>query len=423
MYWGYSIFGTSCYLILHLLLPILKHLNERYSYGIEQRLGKYNAVAIDGTKKTIWIHASSIGEVKVGVILIKELTSGFPGIQFVLTCTTAQGQKLAGKLVSEDTICLMAPIDVWVAVRKAIRFIDPDIYICIETELWPVMLKQVKATAKVLLLNGRISERSYRRYQYIRSFLSVPLQSFSQIAAISESDAKRFISLGALAENVQVCGNIKSSFVEPASRQGYQFYAELLQINDEKVFLCGSTHANEEKQLMQVYNALSFDKPFLLILAPRHIERIPEVSSLFKNNALSFDYFSSLQKGEERTSNVVLVDTMGDLTELYVAGDYNFCGGSLVEKGGHNIMEPIQAGKPVFYGPYVNDFSEIAERLETAECSFRVQNSEELLTLIKKFEDCPEEYQNTCRKIDMFCSRQNTAVEKQVALVENILEH
>ncbi len=286
------------------------------------------------------------------------------------------------------------------------------------------MLKEVAARdISMLLLNGRLSERSYKRYKHIRTFIAGVLQTFKQIATISREDASRFISLGAVAEKVQVCGNVKTTVSGTEKGEQKDDYKKMLQLQEEKVFICGSTRTGEEEQLLKVYDFLTSSAPIVWLIAPRHIERVGEVASMLEKKDIPFQYYSRLQSGEKRYCNVVLLDTMGELAEIYSIGDYNFCGGSLVPRGGHNIVEPVKKGKPVYYGPDVSDFAEIADKLEKTGCGFRVQTAKELAELIQLHMDQPQLYRESCRQAVLFSAQQNRAVERQVAIVKGILHN
>lgn len=425
LYCGYGVIGTGLYLFLRLFLPLLKHLGPRYSYGLEQRLGLYDQVALSPTGHArLWFHASSVGEVRAALIVLDALLRREPDLDVVLTTTTEQGNRVARSRLPDDIPCLLAPLDVPLVVNRAIRKIAPDLYICLETELWPAMLKRAQACGvAAVLLNGRLSERSFQRYLHVAPLIGQLLQSFHRIATVSGDDAGRFIGLGAEASRVQVCGNVKIASQKKDTAQASRYYRKQLQAEAEQIFLCGSTHSGEEALLLQVYKKIAIQRPLLWMIAPRHLERTREVASLLTAAGLPFHLYSSLKKGERRRHSVVIVDTMGELAELYSVGDYNFCGGSLVERGGHNIIEAVQWGRPVFYGPHMHDFKNEAGMLEAAGCGIPVADGEHLAVLLLEYTPESEAYQRACGHAAELFLRGAEVVDKQVDLVIELLTY
>ncbi len=425
LYLGYGIVGTGVYLLLHLFLPLLKHLGKRYSYGLEQRLGLYDDYLLPEiqSQKRLWLHAASVGEVRAAVIVAEAFLQEIPGLSVVLTTTTEQGNKIAKNLFPDDIPCLMAPLDVPIVVARALQKIAPDVYVCLETELWPVMLSMLrKKGIAAALLNGRLSERSLGRYLYLKTFMSQLLQGFQWIATITKEDASRFSRLGAVSDRVQVCGNVKSAMGKndiPGRRNRYR---QILQVGVEKVFVCGSTHSGEEEQLIPVYQRFSLQRDLLWVIVPRHLERIKEVAELLLRAGLQFHYYIELKNGGKRTHPVVLVNTMGDLVDLYSAGDYNFCGGSLVKRGGHNILEAVQQERPVYYGPFMNDFRQEADLLESAGCGFPVIDADQLACLLQDHDQHQEKYKQACKQAKNLVLSGAEIVEKQINLVKDLFE-
>lgn len=426
LYLGYGIVGTGVYFLLRLFLPLLRHLGKRYSYGLEQRLGLYNENLLPEIQcqRRLWLHAASVGEVRAAVIVADALLQTIPGLSVVLTTTTEQGNKVAKKLFPENIPCLMAPLDVPIVVARALQKIAPDVYVCLETELWPVMLSMLrKRGTAAVLLNGRLSERSLGRYLYLKTFMGQLLQGFEWIATITSEDASRFARLGAAPDRIEVCGNVKSAMVKGDIPRCRDRYRKILQVEAEKVFLCGSTHSGEEEQLLPVYRRLSAQRDILWLLAPRHLERIKEVAALLLTDGLQFHYYTELKNGGKRSHSVVLVDTMGDLVDLYSAGDYNFCGGSLVERGGHNILEAVQQERPVYYGPFMNDFHQEAALLESAGCGFSVRDADQLACLLQQHDRHQEKYEQACEQARHLVLTGAEIVEKQVNLVNDLFEN
>jgi len=419
----YRSLGTGFYLILLLVSPLLRSWGSRYGYGLEQRLGRYPPGAGDTVPgcPTVWVHASSVGEAQAAIILILELLNTGAGCTCILTATTEQGNKLARSRLPASVRCLMAPLDCPHPVRQALQTLRPDVYICLETELWPVMLTEVAARGiPLLMLNGRLSERSYGRYCRVRPFMHSLLAGFQTVAVISEADGQRFRGLGVPSSRIQVCGNLKYD-MEAAQPQQMRAVVRLrLGAADQALFVCGSTREGEEELLLPVYRRLQAAFPVLWVLAPRHLERLPAVAELLDRAGLAFDRYSDLAT-RARLAGVVLVDTMGDLADLYAGGDYIFCGGSLVEQGGHNVMEAARWGRPVYFGPSMKDFRDAADLLIAGGGGFQVADAGELITLVLNHHAHADLYQAACAQAALVVARQRGAVARQADLVRQAL--
>jgi len=418
----YTGLGTGVYPLLVLLRPLIEAVGGRFAYGIAQRLGRYagvNLAARPGAR-TIWLHASSVGEVQAAIILTDVLLKILGDVTIVVTSTTEQGHRLAsGKLPS--AICLMAPLDLPQAVRRALRILRPDCYVCLETELWPVMLTEARrAGIPMLLLNGRMSSRSFRRYLRIRGYLASLLDGFRQVAVISEADGQRYAALGVPESRLAVCGNLKHDIEAVSPDQVRAASRQRLGVDAERVFLCGSTHEGEEEQLLEGFQALAMLGPAVWVIVPRHLERLAAVEALLGKAGLAFDLFSTL-RDQVRRANVVVVDTMGDLADLYAGGDYVFCGGSLVDRGGHNIVEAARWGRAVYFGPHMKDFQDAADLLVQAGGGFQVADGHALADLLRAHANAPEQYAAACARAADMAARQRGAVACQSDLVRKIL--
>ncbi|MDH3330559.1 MAG: hypothetical protein OEM01_15135, partial [Desulfobulbaceae bacterium] len=402
LYNFYQITGAVLYPLLVMVLPLFERLLPNWQ--LAQRLGPYlnsdRSAMASNRQQLIWIHAASVGEVQAARALIAVLFDTLPDAEIFLTTMTRQGRAVARSLLSPKVRCELAPLDMPQAVGSALKLLQPDLYICLETELWPVMLTKMRqAGVPMLLLNGRISEHSFQQYLRIKGTVGSLLAGFSAVGVIREQDKERFRRLGVPAERLQVCGNMKYDLKynlkcdlmqhesgEKSAEQIGESYARLLGIqSDDVVFICGSTRTGEEQLLLPVFRRLQEKYPgrLLWILAPRHLERLPEVKTLLDRAGLGYELFSqctqdSRSSTKERQENIILLDSIGELARLYAAGDYIFCGGSLVDKGGHNIMEPIAQGKPVFFGPFMQDFQDAVDLVLSAGAGIQVGSPDEL---------------------------------------------
>jgi 3-deoxy-D-manno-octulosonic-acid transferase len=377
---------------------------------------------------TIWLHGASVGEVLLAMILIKELAVILPGADFVLSTMTEQGMEVARKQEGVKVRCIYAPLDLVGIVGRAIRKIKPSLYICLETELWPAFLLEAKRSGvKLVLLNGRLSELSYQRYKLVKGFMKRILSCFSMISVIQQTDAKRYISLGAEPGKIRVLGNAKYDQAEknlaPESQEHYRSWLNLHQ--EQPLFVAGSTHTGEEEMLLAVFQDLKKAtglQDLVWIVAPRHLQRLAEVEEMLNQKQVPYERLSDL-KSSERKTDTILVDSMGDLAGFYSIASYVFCGGSLVERGGHNIMEAAIFGKPVFYGPSMKDFSDAAELLESGGGGFPVGGPEALTESILYFMDHPEEYDLAGKRAREVAATQQGAARKQAQLIKDVLKH
>ena len=429
LYGLYQLLGWLTFIIVFPFFLVYSLCTGRYREGLGQRFG---FLGVAGQKQnqamTIWLHGASVGEVLLARILIKELAKILPKADFVLSTMTEQGMLVARKPAEVNVRCIYAPLDLVGMVGRPIQKIRPALYICLETELWPAFLLQAKkAGVKLVLLNGRLSERSFQRYQLVKGFMTGILSSFSMISVVQLSDAKRYMILGAEPEKVRVLGNAKyDQNMESLSLESEEKYRSWLNLRPgQPLLVAGSTHTGEEEMLLSVFLDLKKAtgmQDLIWVVAPRHLQRLNEVEGMLKQKQVPFERLSDV-KVTERKADTVLVDSVGDLAGLYSVASYVFCGGSLVERGGHNIMEAAILGKPVFYGPSMRDFSDAAELLESVGAGFPVSGPEALTEAILYFMNHPEEYDTASRRAREIAATQQGAARKQALLVKEVLNY
>jgi 3-deoxy-D-manno-octulosonic-acid transferase len=266
-------------------------------------------------------------------------------------------------------------------VRRALARLQPSALIVIETEIWPNLLRQAsRRGVPVLLLSGRISPRAFNRYVKFRGFFKAVLRCFAACGMQTAGDAARIARLGADAARIAVTGNLKQPALAKPSSQVASVAVDAAQAGEKRPLLvAGSTHRGEEALLLEVFGALKNNFPGLqLALAPRHPERFGEVERLLQQAALSFDKKSCLEAPSFH-SDVLLVDTLGDLPALYALGDVAFVGGSLVDVGGHNLLEPAHLKKPVLFGPHTANFAALAAEMKSSGGGIEVRDAREML--------------------------------------------
>jgi len=373
-------------------------LTGKYRKSLGPKFG-FNPPEVFGSMKgspRIWIHAVSVGEVTAAAPVVNSLRARYPEACIVVSTGTETGQEMARKIIPEASAFIYYPLDIPFVVRKVIRQVKPDIFVPTETELWPNFIRICReGGVKIVMVNGRISPRSFKRYAATRFFWKHVLRKMDDIGVISEVDAKRLIALGMQPVRVRVLGNAKyDSFAAKASPELREEMMERLNMTqDDRVLVAGSTHEGEEQVVLSVYERLLKTCPDMkLIIIPRHIERGQAVLALvrekgFKDSLTMTEMDHGRQRRNER---VVVVDVIGELFKVYSLATVVFCGGSLVPRGGQNILEPAAWGKVIFYGPYMDDFRDERDFLEASGAGITVSNADELLDGILKCLSDPE---------------------------------
>ncbi|WP_157861413.1 3-deoxy-D-manno-octulosonic acid transferase [Desulfurivibrio alkaliphilus] len=448
----YQITAWACFLVILPLFVI-------YSLGgstkeWRQRLGFYPRTPLPPSKtKRLWLHAASVGEVQVARALIQELERQIPEAEIWVSTLTRHGHQLCSTTMPATVTSIFAPLDLAGVCSLAMRRVAPDLYICLETELWPEIIRQAERRgAGPLLINARLSEKSFRRYRKWPASLLIgrTVGRFRAIAAIGEDDVERFRNLGAAPERIRLSGNakydLKPTELKPAKeldenrRQTEQLRRRLGLHPDQPVLVAGSTHTGEEELMLAAWQRLKRNLPGLvLIIAPRHLRRLPELEHAFQQRALTYwrysdrlkntennessdDYPSRQHTGHQnKRSMVILVDRMGELAALYETADYVFCGGSLVRKGGHNLLEAASLGKPVLFGPYMDDFREDADLLISGGGGFLVRDDEGICQRIMAFHTRPAEYHRAADKARDIAVTLRGAARQQAKLIKNEL--
>ena len=344
----------------------------------------------------IWMHAVSVGEVTAAAPIVSSLRGMYPEACIVLSTSTETGQEMARRLVTDATSHMYYPLDIPMVVRRVIDRVNPDIFVPVETEIWPNFIRACrKRGTRIVMVNGRISPRSFGRYRKTRFFWKRIMNMIDMIGAISAIDASRLETLGVEPSKIHVLGNSKydslAAGVDDTLRNTMETRLDIP--HETKVFVAGSTHEGEEGVVLKVYRGLLERYPdMLMIIVPRHPERSRVVRSLVNDEG--FDdciTMTEINRGEKRAGRrVIIVDVIGELFKVYSLATIVFCGGSLVPRGGQNILEPAAWGKIVLYGPSMDDFTDERERLEMAGGGITVRNDSELLDEALKLMKNPE---------------------------------
>ena len=365
LYWIYNGFATLVLVLGVAALPVIALLGRRFRRGLPERFGFYPRGVRDvlAGARPIWLHAASVGEVVVAKGLIADLKARFPSYKILLSTFTATGREVAEQSAGADA-CILLPLDHPWIVRRALAKIDPAALVLLETELWPNLLRLCHARGvPTLLLSGRLSTGSFRRYFLLRRFFSGIVGCLTAVGMQSEEDAERIKRLGADPKRVSITGNLKRATQTHAHAVGAHGAGRTFKKAGAAVIVAGSTHRGEDEILIEAFRELKKNFPeLMMVLAPRHPQRFADVERLLKGSGLR--YMKRTEMNGAAPAEILFLDTMGELADFYAIADLAFVGGSLVAAGGHNVLEPARCRKPVFFGPYTANFSHIVAELK-----------------------------------------------------------
>lgn len=388
----YAIYTAVSLLLAAIVLPYFVYQAVRYRKyvgSLRQRLGRLPVAFNLDAEDSIWIHAVSVGEALTARALIPALRIHYPSLRVFLSTTTMTGQQVArAELQGVDGIFYF-PFDVPGAVNRTLEIVRPRLFVMIETEIWPNLLRACRARGvRTALVNGRLSERSWRRYRLVRPLFRRVLGDIDLFCAQSEASAHRLRSLGAAADRVVVTGSLKFDSLEaaasPSFGRGPDRVLRYFRVPAERhVIVAASTLNGEETAALNAFRVVRRSYPdALLILAPRHPERFDLVSRLAREEGYRVARRTDLVLDTAPDADVVVLDTIGELARLYRIATVVFVGGSLVDAGGHNILEPAVFGKPVLFGPHMQNFAEIASAFLSSGAAIEVANDRALADAI-----------------------------------------
>lgn len=393
----------------------------KYRKGFSERMGRVPArLALPGEREpVIWVHAVSVGEVLAVVGLVEELRRREPGLRIFVSTTTDSGQALARKRFGEENVFYF-PLDFVSAIRPYLRALRPRMVVIAETEFWPNFIQEADGSgARIAVVNARISDRSWPSYRRFRGLLRRLLVHVDLFLAQTEEDALRLREIGAAEERVRVAGNLKFDIPVPdppaiVERVRMALAAEAA----APVLVCGSTVEGEEPLLLRAFENLLVPHPrAVMILAPRHPERFAAVAALLKKMSIRFSRRSKWN-GEGLNGGVLLLDTIGELGALYALADVAFVGGSLVPRGGHNIIEPAQHGVATVVGNHTENFREIVSLFQSRNAVRVVGPAELPLVLMELLANDAERRALGRRAAETMRSQVGATARTAVALME-----
>jgi 3-deoxy-D-manno-octulosonic-acid transferase len=364
-----SLYSLIYTLAMVLMSPLLLLRREKYASGFWQRLGNYPAFSRDG-RKVIWLHCVSVGETNAARPLVDGLIKNFPAHRLVVSTVTKTGQDLAKKIFAgkADAVFYL-PFDWKFSVRRALKNFRPSLLLLMETEIWPRLIVEAKRSgAHVAIVNGRLSERSCRRYSKVGGFVRSVLQKLDLALMQTVADAERISGLGMDATKVHVIGNLKfESTLDETNKLLVNELRSRFDISREKpLIIAASTHEPEERLVIESLDG-ELGSSCRLMIAPRHPERFDAVERLLSESSRPFVRRTSPASDVDKNAHVILLDTIGELRDVYPLAEIVFVGGSLVPHGGQSILEPAAAGKAIVTGPHTANFEAVVKEFLESE--------------------------------------------------------
>lgn len=414
-------------IIFYLLLPfILLRLwikNRKTPNGLQfwhERLGLGLRPFSPGG---IWVHAVSVGESLTAIPLIKLLQQRYPTIPITVTNETVTGAERIRVELGNSVTQLFFPYDLPLVLKKFFNALQPKLLILLETELWPNILAACQLyQVPVALVNARLSERSAKAYRHILPVIRKMLKSIDVIAAQFQADADRFVDLGFPAEKIHVTGSLKFDLTLPPrlfeqAQRWRKSWGE-----NRLVWIAASTHPGEEELILQAFTEVRQSFPDLLLVSvPRHVNRVPQLVQLYSSQDYKIIKRSEHNESEMADADIFIGDTMGELLIFYAAADLAFVGGSLVEKGGQNPLEPAAVGLPILTGPHTFNFATITEQLKRRNVEIQVNNATELAEQVIALLYNPARRQQKADEAKKFVVQNKGSALKQMQLIENLL--
>lgn len=408
-----TLYGLIAEFVFSAARPLL---DRKYSEGNDDRYGYFKR---ELPKGALWVHAVSVGEVQSAYPFVRALKAGAPSLDVLLSTITQTGHAMAGQLMGDLVERIYYPWDAPSILKRALDALQPKAYVTMETEIWPEMLRQLeRRKIPAFLVNGRLSESSFERYARFRKFWGRVIRRYSLLMVKSEVEKERFIELGALPERVRVTGDCKvDALIARRQAADLSDLAPLFR-GDRPAILAGSTHEGEEEVVFEAFAKLRKKYPSLrLVVAPRHPERAPEVAALADESAFGEVALMS-EAGPDW--NVLVIDRIGVLFSLYGCIKAAFLGGSLVPRGGQNIMEPAIWGIPFCQGPDFRDFLEATQALSEVGVGQIVHDASEMVHFFDDVlsSNVASECYDKCRR---FFATHGGASERSWKLIQNLL--
>ena len=388
----YLVYNLFLIVVLLLLFPFLYLWAITGKHGVKERLGALPPGTREKfvSKRVLWFHAASVGEVKLLSSIISRVKKKNPDYSVVVSTLTKAGRAEGKRSLKGVDLLFYLPIDFPIFVKKVFKQLNPMALLLVETEIWPNLIREAKIhRVQVALINGRLSPASFQSYFKLRSFFSFVLSWYDLFCMRTEQDAERLLLLGVDPEKVKVVGNLKyDTALSDCSRLNQDDLRNTLGISrNSKVVVAGSTEEGEERMVLDVFKKLKLQHPdSFLILAPRHLNRLKQVENELIKSGLKYMRRTQIKHETAAINNldVILLDTIGELFSLYSIAEVAFVGGSLIPFGGHNVLEPAMHSVPVLFGPHMDHFKESSGLLLKSGGAMMVNGSQELFLKISE---------------------------------------
>jgi len=429
------------YFIYNLLLSVLTVFLLPYYYfkskksgeklNLRERFAFYdqNLDLLFPAPQVIWIQAASAGETLAAQKLTAEIREKYPEARIIFSTMTASGKNLAKKKIEGADLIIYLPFDLNWVVKKAVKIFQPDLFIMIETELWPNLIRALdEQGAQIMLASGRISDDSFGQYKYLGSLLEDMLKRVDIFSMQHQEAAEKIKELGAAEDHICINGNLKYDInLNLPSKEEYFQKRKLFKIKDEtKVLVAGSTHQGEEEMILDLYQQLKGDfEKLKILLTPRYVERREELLELCREKGIAAVLYSELKRNEIQLADdtyIIIIDTMGELAQLYFYADLVFIGGSLIDRGGHNVIEAAARARVVLFGQSMYNFKEERDFLLENEVGFEIKNKNDFFEKTYQLL-ANDQYRNQrAEKAAELIDKNRGSVKKQLQLVDVLLE-
>lgn len=419
----YGLYAILLFFSLVVYFPVYfirSHFIKRESLHIRQRCG-FSVKKKTSRKRSIWIHAVSVGEVLSVQNLITQIKKKHPEWIVYFSCLTDAGFCMAKEKLKDVDEIFFIPLDFRIIVRRFFRYLKPDIFVLAESEFWPNLLREANRSTKgILLVNGRISLRSFSRYQKMRFFVNRILSYISVFLVQTKRDKEMLEKIGIDPRVIQVAGNLKAEISLPMLEQSEleELKGSIKVPDGAKIIVAGSIRKGEEEPLLEAFsNARESNQDLVLILVPRHPDRANEVEKICQKYRFKVQKRTDVSPG--RDWNVLILDTLGELAKFYALSDVAFVGGSLIPWGGHNLLEPAYYAKPVFFGPHMDNFSHLAEIFVEAGAARVVKSQADLVRMFSLQDKV--EYQEMGKKAKSTLLSLQGATEKTLQAIDSLM--
>jgi 3-deoxy-D-manno-octulosonic-acid transferase len=428
MYIAYSLLSLLVFVVVspYFLYQAVRY--KKYIGSLRQRLGYLPISFNDDGAESIWLHAVSVGEALTARALVSDLKARYPRLRLYLSTTTMAGQQVARQNLQHVDGLFYFPFDWAFIVRRTVRIVKPRAFVMMETEIWPNLLRVCRAKGvKTILINGRISARSYPRYRLARPFFRRVLADVDRFCMQTEESARRVIDVGAEPSRVTVTGSLKFDSLQAPTPVAHgkprERVLRFFRLSPHRVVLvAGSTLRGEEAAVLRAFARIKKTIPSALaILAPRHPERFGEAERLAREAGFVTVRRSDLPIDAEPRADVVVLDSLGELAQLYQLATAVFVGGSLVDGGGHNILEPAIFGKPIVFGPDMQNFKEIADAFLANGAAVQVHSERELEETVAALVSDPVRRARLGAAARALVEANRGAKDKTLAVIEELL--